>query len=67
MTKVWKRKSKEEIKERIFEALNKNTNYDKAGVLGVPASYLDDEIFNQDAAFLKDAPFMTAMVKNPTT
>lgn len=65
MTHFWNKKSSEEIKEIVFKALEKNTNYDKTGVLGVPASYLDDEIFNQDASFLKDAPFMSVMVKNP--
>ncbi|MDX1447073.1 MAG: hypothetical protein R3333_12865, partial [Lishizhenia sp.] len=65
MTHFWKKKSSEEIKDIVFTALEKNTNYDKTGVLGVPASYLDDEIFNQDASFLKDAPFMSVLVKNP--
>ena len=65
MTHFWNKKSREEIKEIIFGALKKNTNYDNTGVLGVPASYLDDEIFNQDASFLKDAPFMSVLVKNP--
>lgn len=63
--KVWQKKSKEEIKTRVFEALKLNTNYANTGVLGVPASYLDDEIFNQDAAFLKNAPYMSALVQNP--
>lgn len=65
MTRYWKKKSEEEIKETVFNGLNRNINYDKEGVLGVPASYLDDKIFNQDASFLKDAPFMYALVKNP--
>jgi tyrosine decarboxylase/aspartate 1-decarboxylase len=65
MTKVWKKKSNEEIKAGVFDALGNNINYDKAGVLGIPASYLDSQIFNQDASFLKDAPFMSAMVQNP--
>lgn len=65
MTKVWKKKSNEEIKAVVFDALGNNINYDKAGVLGIPASHLDSQIFNQDASFLKDAPFMSAMVQNP--
>jgi glutamate/tyrosine decarboxylase-like PLP-dependent enzyme len=65
MTKVWKKRSEEEIKEIVFGALDKNINYDKHGALGVPASYLDDKVFNQDASFLKEAPFMYALVKNP--
>lgn len=65
MTKIWNKKSQEEIKEIVFRALEKNINYDKHGILGVPASYLDEKVFNQDAAFLKEAPFIYTMVKNP--
>lgn len=65
MPKVWTIKSQEEIKKTVFDALDKNINYDKEGALGVPASYLDDKVFNQDASFLKEAPFMYALVKNP--
>ena len=65
MTKYWTKKSEEEIKETIFDALDKNVNYDKEGILGVPASYLDEKVFNQDATFLREAPFMYALVKNP--
>ena len=65
MTKIWKKQSQAEIKATIFKALNKNVNYDKEGILGVPASYLDKQIFNQDATFLQDAPYMSALVQNP--
>jgi len=65
MTKVWQKKSKAEIQERVFKALNKNMNYDKEGILGVPASYLDTQVFNQDATFLDDAPYVSALVQNP--
>lgn len=65
MKKIWATKSREEIKQTVFEALEKNVNYHDQGVLGIPASYLDQKVFNQDAAFLKDAPFMSAMVSNP--
>jgi glutamate/tyrosine decarboxylase-like PLP-dependent enzyme len=62
---MWKKKSQEEIKERVFEALRQNVNYQKELILGIPASYLDDHVFSQDAAFLKDAPFMSTLVQNP--
>ncbi|MEM6348624.1 MAG: pyridoxal-dependent decarboxylase, partial [Bacteroidota bacterium] len=65
MTKIWKKKSQAEIKERVFGALEKNINFDKYGILGVPASYLDEKVFNQDVAFLKEAPFIYTMVQNP--
>ncbi len=65
MTKIWTTKSREEIKQTVFGALEKNVNYKDLGVLGIPASYLDQKVFSQDASFLKDAPFMSAMVSNP--
>lgn len=65
MTRIWNKKTEEEVKEIVFGALEKNVNYDKQGVLGVPASHLDDKVFNQDASFLKDAPFMSALTQNP--
>ena len=65
MNKIWTKKSQEEIKEIVFSALENNINYDNQGVLGVPASYLDEKVFNQDASFLKDAPYISTLVKNP--
>lgn len=65
MTTVWTKKTQEELKERVFEALKKNVSYSDENILGVPASYLDEKVFNQDAAFLKDAPFLYALTQNP--
>ena len=65
MHKYWEKKSQEEIKAIVFGALEKNINYDQQHALGVPASYLDDKVFNQDATFIKDAPFISALVQNP--
>lgn len=65
MKSIWKKLSEEEIKARIFSALDKNVNYQKQRVLGLPASYLDEKVFHQDASFLKDAPYMSTMVQNP--
>jgi glutamate/tyrosine decarboxylase-like PLP-dependent enzyme len=63
--KIWEKKSREDIKTIVFEALHKNINFTHATVLGVPASHLDKQVFSQDAAFLKDAPFMSTLVQNP--
>lgn len=63
--KIWQKKSQDEIKQRVFEALQNNVNYSSQNVLGIPATYLDENVFSQDEAFLKDAPFMTTLVKNP--
>ena len=63
--KYWKQLDNETLKERVFRALEGNVNYYKQNVLGVPASHLDDKVFNIDAGFLKDAPFMSTLVHNP--
>ncbi|NQX91354.1 MAG: aspartate aminotransferase family protein [Flavobacteriales bacterium] len=63
--KVWKKKSQEEIKEVVFEALKKNVNYHEQTILGLPASYLDEKVFNQDASFIKDAPYISTLIQNP--
>lgn len=62
---AWTKKSHQEIKKTVFEALDKNINYNTKGVLGIPASYLDDKVFNQDDAFLDNAPYISTLVKNP--
>ena len=48
----WKKLSRKAIKQRIDEALSENANYRKGKVMGVPASYLDNELFYDDAPFL---------------
>lgn len=65
MNKFWKKKSQEEIKSTVFHALEQNVNYDKENILGIPASYLDDKVFNQDTSFVKDAPFISTLIQNP--
>lgn len=61
----WEKLTQVAIKERIKEALNKNINYKKGLLLGVPATYLDNEIFYENAPFLEDAPFLQTLVANP--
>lgn len=63
--KIWKKKSQDEIAECVFSALNNNINYATQNALGIPASYLDEDVFSQDENFLKTAPFMSSLVKNP--
>ncbi|MDA9564057.1 pyridoxal-dependent decarboxylase, partial [Flavobacteriales bacterium] len=65
MATYWKKKSQHEIKDVVFKALQNNLNYDTQNILGIPASYLDDKVFNQDASFLKDAPFISSLTQNP--
>ncbi|WP_291786907.1 pyridoxal-dependent decarboxylase [Cecembia sp.] len=62
----WKKRSHEQIKEYIFKALDQNLDYrGDRPILGIPGTYLDTTEFYPDAPFLKDAPYMSAMVRNP--
>ena len=61
----WKKLTHDEIKESVFEALSQNINLRKEQVLGIPATYLDQEEFYEDAPFLEDAPFISALIANP--
>jgi len=61
----WKKKTKAEIKKRIFDALNKNVDYDEVNPLGIPGSHLDSKVFHQDSPFLADAPYLSTLIHNP--
>ncbi len=62
----WKKLSHENIKETIFNALDQNLDYrGDHPILGIPGTYLDTTEFYPDAPFLKDAPYMSALVRNP--
>jgi tyrosine decarboxylase / aspartate 1-decarboxylase len=65
MSRFWKKKSQEEIKSVIFKALEKNINYAKQSVLGIPVSQLDEKVFNRDVFFLKVAPYLSTFIQNP--
>ncbi len=65
MYQFWKKKTGQDIKDIVFNALEENVNYEKQNILGIPASYLDDKIFNQDNSFLQDAPFISTLIQNP--
>jgi len=61
----WIKKSQEEIRSQIFEALSKNVNYQQESIIGLPASYLDDKVFSRDKFNLNEAPFLHALLTNP--
>ena len=61
----WESYSHQKIKKIVFDALEQNLDYREKPVLGLPASYLDTEVFYNDAPFLKDAPFLSALIANP--
>lgn len=62
---MWKKLEQEEIRKRVFDALEANKNFNRENVIGIPASYLDPRVFSSDDKILKDAPFLTTMVNNP--
>lgn len=61
----WERYDHEKIKEIVFGALGQNLNYRKEAPIGIPASYLDPEVYYVNAPFLKEAPFLSTMIANP--
>jgi len=61
----WKKLAQSEIHDRVFSALEKNVNFFDETIVGVPASHLDSRVFFSDASFLKDAPFLSALIHNP--
>ncbi len=62
---TWKKKNQDEIRTQIFNALNENVNYLKESVIGLPASYLDEKVFNQEKFNLQEAPYLTTLLTNP--
>ena len=61
----WEKYSYSKIKSKVFEALSTNTNYRTENILGIPGTFLDTDIFYDDAPFLKDAPFLSTLIANP--
>ncbi|MEN7549381.1 pyridoxal-dependent decarboxylase [Rapidithrix thailandica] len=63
--KYWRKLTHKQICDRVFGALDKNVNFRTQGGIGVPASYLDTNVFYDNASFLKDAPFLKTLIENP--
>lgn len=61
----WEKYSYTQIKQKVFEGLSQNTNYRTENILGIPGTFLDTDIFYDDAPFLKDAPFLSTLIANP--
>lgn len=61
----WEKYSYQKIKEKVFESLNNNTNYRTENILGIPGTFLDTDIFTEDAPFLNDAAFLSTLIANP--
>ena len=61
----WPKLDNHKIKLKVLEALSENANYRSENILGIPGTYLDTEVFYDDAPFLKDAPFLSVLIANP--
>lgn len=61
----WEKYSYTKVKNKVFECLSKNTNYRTENILGIPGTFLDTNVFYDDAPFLKDAPFLSTLIANP--
>ena len=61
----WSKLNSHKIKLHVLEALSKNANYRSEDILGLPGTFLDTEVFYDDASFLKEAPFLSALIANP--
>jgi len=61
----WRKINQEKCSDYIDKALNDNIDFSKRISLGIPASKLDGRVFNENAPFLKDAPFLRTIVLNP--
>jgi tyrosine decarboxylase / aspartate 1-decarboxylase len=61
----WQKLEKSEIRKIVFAALEENVNFIESDVVGIPGSRLDPKVFYQDAPFLHNAPFLSALIRNP--
>lgn len=61
----WVKLDPQEQQNRISAALEHNIDFKHKTSLGIPASKLDSKVFYDQATFLKDAPFLQAIVQNP--
>ncbi len=61
----WDKLSQSQISERVTKALGENMSFKTKKILGIPASYLDEEQFYDDAPFLEDSPFLATLIANP--
>lgn len=63
--KYWKKLTHTAQDRRITAALSYNIDYRQTISLGIPASRLDERVFNEDATFLTHAPLLRTYVQNP--
>lgn len=62
---TWRKLNQQEISNRIHEAIQDNINYLDESITGVPASYLDQRVFNPEEYFVKHSPYLSVLTANP--
>lgn len=63
--RYWKTLTRAQITQQIFNALEKNINYQERTALGIPASRLDQKVFYDNPQLLQNAPFLKTLIQNP--
>ena len=63
--RTWKLLTHQQINDRVFAALESIADFRTQPILGLPASSLDKRVFFDGASFLRDAPFISTLVRNP--
>ena len=63
--KYWKKLSAKEINHRIAEALNGTINFEEYTCLGIPASRLDEQLFQPTLTYGQQSPLLQVYMQNP--
>lgn len=63
--KYWKKLSAKEINERIAEALKGTINFEEYTCLGIPASRLDEQLFQSALSYQQQSPLLKVYMQNP--
>lgn len=63
--KYWKKLSAKEISHRIAEALNGTINFEEYTCLGIPASKLDEQLFQPSLPYQQQSPLLQVYMQNP--
>jgi glutamate/tyrosine decarboxylase-like PLP-dependent enzyme len=63
--KYWKKLSAKEINNRIAEALNGTINFEEYTCLGIPASRLDEQLFQPALSYQQQSPLLQVYMQNP--
>jgi tyrosine decarboxylase / aspartate 1-decarboxylase len=63
--KYWKKLSAKEINHRIAEALDGTINFEEYTCLGIPASRLDEQLFQPAQPYQQQSPLLQVYMQNP--